>query len=124
MPVTMLVTMPVTMLVVVVVTMLVVVVVAAVMAGFMPVLMRMVVLVELQENDPHHRVRPCLQAQHVLAAVQVERPGPLEWQGPVQEARLDRQLVVQVERMDVEDLVHVEVAVRGAMKPGDAIDGT
>jgi hypothetical protein len=118
-PVSMLVTMLVT-----VVVRVIVVVVTVVMAGFMPVLMRMVVLVQLQENDPHHRVRPWLQAQHVLAAVQVERPGPLEWQGPVQEARLDRQLVVQVERMDVEDLVHVEVAVRGAMKPGDAIDGT
>ena len=80
--------------------------------------------VQLEQRDTHHGVRAGFEAQHVFASVEVVGAGPFEGQGLVEEAGFERQLMVEVERVDVDDLVDAQVALGGAVDLGDTVDGT
>ena len=119
----------VTMVMIVVVAVFVIVImpvaVLVLMSVFMPMTVvagRVVVRVQLEQRDTHDGVRTGFEAQDMFAGVEMVGAGPFKGQGLVEEAGFERQLMVEVEGVDVDDLFDAQVALGGAVDLGDAVD--
>ena len=105
----------------------VIMVVAVAMSVVVPMIMSMTVVgrmgIQLEENRTHHGIGTRVEAQGIVAGVEMQRPAPLEGQLLLQEIAIERELVIQVEGVEMDDLIDRQVRLLGMQDLGHRVHG-
>ena len=79
--------------------------------------------IQLEQHGAHHGIRARVEAQGVIACIEVKCAAPLKGQRFLQEIPVQGELVVQIKSMQVDDLIHREVGLLGMQNLGNRVDG-
>ena len=106
----------------------VIMVVAVAMSVVVPMIMSVPVVgrmgIQLEEDRTHDGIGTRVEAQRVVTGIEVQRAAPLEGQLLLQEIAIERELVVQVEGVEMDDLIDRQVRLLGIQDLGHRVHGT
>ncbi len=81
-----------------------------------------VVGLELEQDNTHDGVGSRFENQLIVAGVQMENPAPFEGELGFEEVAVERELVIQVEGMEVDDLIDRQIGLGGPENLRDPVD--